>query len=57
MKTASWIIRDRFTGRVECETFVEPVTPLSDNLEAVPVLQHLQELNTPGTLARKWMMR
>lgn len=47
MKTASWILREKSTGRVICETFdVRAVQALNtEKYEAVPILQYLQELN------------
>lgn len=47
MNTASWVIREKATGRVICETF-NPVAAMNVNeekYEAVPILQHLQEMN------------
>lgn len=58
MKIASWVIRHKDTGMVIHETFnrflAENVNKDPNfELEAVPILQHLQEINTEGTLARK----
>ena len=43
----SWVLRERATGRVICETFDErKVKALNtERYEAVPILQHLQEVN------------
>ena len=44
----SWIIRDRKTGQVFLETFSRAAADIVNNteqLEAVPVRQHLAELN------------
>lgn len=57
----SWVIRDRVTGQAVAETFTkefaEVVNAHSKNFEAVPILQHLQELNTEGTNACAWAAR
>lgn len=47
MKTASWVIREKETGRVVLETFDERVLKLKlkDEYELVPILEHLQSLN------------
>jgi hypothetical protein len=47
MKTASWVIRNKATGAVICETFdPRKVAALNTaKYEAVPILRHLQELN------------
>jgi hypothetical protein len=47
MRTASWILRDKTTKQVICETFEQRHV---DNLntakyEAVPILEYLQSLN------------
>ncbi len=45
-RTASWVIREKETRRVICETFSErAVAALKPKYEAVPILQYLQELN------------
>ena len=47
MRTASWVIRERASGRVILETF-DPVIVERLNAgryEAVPILAYLQELN------------
>jgi len=46
-QTASWIIRNRSTKAVICETFDErKVKALNtEKYEAVPILAYLQELN------------
>lgn len=60
-KPASWVIREKGTGKVVMETFdPKKVDALNTaKYEAVPILQHLQELNrsikggqTPGDLKR-----
>jgi hypothetical protein len=46
-KPASWILREKETGAVICETF-DPAKVAALNTakyEAVPILQYLQELN------------
>lgn len=46
MRTASWVIRERATGRVICETYNPDVIPLlKPEFEAVPILEYLQSLN------------
>lgn len=47
MKTASWVIRERATGRVLFETFLPSLVAALNTAryEAVPILQHLQEFN------------
>lgn len=47
MKTASWVLRDKATKQVVCETFdARKVAALNtDKYEAVPILDYLQELN------------
>lgn len=51
--TSSWVLRETVTGRVIAETFdANKVAALNTaRYEAVPVVQHLHEVNTPGTLA------
>lgn len=47
MRTASWVIRDRATKAVICETF-NPKSVAALNAakyEAVPILEYLQSLN------------
>lgn len=45
-RTASWVIREKETGRVICETFNGEALPfLKSKYEAVPILTYLQELN------------
>ena len=42
---ASWVIRDRATGRVICETFsAAMVKYLPPAYEAVPILEYLQSV-------------
>lgn len=47
MKTASWVIRDKATGRAVFETFnpalARAVNPAK--FEAVPILEYLQSVN------------
>jgi hypothetical protein len=47
MKTASWVIRDKTTNAVICETFnarvVEAIN--TERYEAIPILRYLVELN------------
>jgi hypothetical protein len=47
MKTASWVIREKATGRVICETFSRRLVDALNikRYEAVPLLQYLCELN------------
>lgn len=47
MKTASWVLRNKVTKEVICETFDErKVNALNtEKYEAVPILAYLQELN------------
>jgi len=45
-RTASWVIREKETGRVICETFNErAVAALKPTYEAVPILEYLQDMN------------
>lgn len=59
MERESWIIRNRVTGEVIAETWLPHVVAALNiaKYEAVPVLQHLQEVNRPGTLAYAWIRR
>jgi hypothetical protein len=47
MKTASWVIREKSTGKVICETFNPSVVAALnvDKYEAVPILEYLVSLN------------
>lgn len=46
MRTASWVIRERATGRVILETFnAKLLDRLKPEYEAVPILEYLQSLN------------
>jgi len=47
MKTASWVIREKSTGKVIMETFdPKKVAALNTRkYEAVPILEYLQKLN------------
>jgi hypothetical protein len=53
MKPASWVIRERATGRVICETFDErKVAALNvPKYEAVPIGAYLASLNKPRAAA------
>lgn len=55
----SWVIRNAVTGETVCETWSKAIAtrPLKPGYECVPVLQHLQELNRPGTPAYNWARR
>ncbi len=44
-RTASWVIRNRDTGEVICETFQDIGHKLKPEFEAVPILEYLQSLN------------
>jgi len=46
-RTASWVIRNRDTKEVVCETFNPRFVALLNTAkyEAVPILEYLQELN------------
>jgi hypothetical protein len=54
MKTASWILREKATKRVICETFSKRIVDAinRDKYEAVPILEYLvslnKQLNTEG---------
>jgi len=54
-RDSSWVIRNKATGEVMLETFdKKKVDALNtEKYEAVPVQQHLGEINTPGTLANE----
>ena len=47
MKTASWVIRERATKTVICETFNQNVVARLNTAryEAIPILDYLVELN------------
>ena len=47
MKTASWIIRNKLTKEVVCETFNPAVVAALNTVkyEAVPVLEYLTSIN------------
>jgi len=53
MRTASWVLREKGTGRVIAETFdPEKVARLNTvRYEAVPILDHLVGLNAAIKLA------
>lgn len=46
-RTASWVIREKETGRVICETFSKCLVSALNTAtyEAVPILEYLQSLN------------
>lgn len=46
-KDSSWVIKDKLTGEVLFETFQKSLVDKinKDKYVAVPILQHLQELN------------
>lgn len=46
-KNISWVIREKVTGRVICETFNHKAVDAlnTDRYEAVPILEYLQSLN------------
>jgi len=47
MKTASWVIIDKYTGAVLFETFQASIIPKINTAryDAVPILTYLQQLN------------
>jgi hypothetical protein len=47
MKTASWVIREKATGRVLFETFSRKIVAAINTAryEAVPILQYLVSIN------------
>jgi len=50
-RTASWVIREKESGRVICETFEQRCVDAlnTQKYEAVPILAYLQSLNrAPG---------
>lgn len=51
----SWVIRHKETGKVICETFDKRKLRYLNTVhyEAVPVVQHLSEVNDPETRAGK----
>jgi hypothetical protein len=57
--TASWVIRNKDTGEVIQETFQKSVADKinTDKYEAVPAMQHLQEMNDPDSKVRKYAER
>jgi hypothetical protein len=48
METASWVIREKATGRVIAETFSQRAVGAlnTEKYEAVPIQQYLASLNT-----------
>lgn len=57
--SASWVIRETASGKVMFETFNKATADRINKrrYEAVPALQHLQELNRRDTLASRYMRR
>jgi hypothetical protein len=55
-KDSSWIIRNKETGEVIQETFQKSVADKvnKDKYEAVPALQHLQEMNDSNSKVRRF---
>jgi hypothetical protein len=51
MENASWVIREKSTGKVICETFNPRVVAALnvDKYEAVPILQYLVSINGSST--------
>jgi len=51
--TASWIIREKATGKVICETFdARKIAALNtEKYEAVPIREYLASLNKPAHYA------
>jgi hypothetical protein len=47
LRTASWVIREKETKKVICETFSRRMIDSLNTLkyEAVPILEYLQEFN------------
>lgn len=47
MKTASWVIKEKSTGKVLFETFESKIVDAlnTDKYLAVPILEYLQSLN------------
>lgn len=47
LRTASWILRDKATKKVICETFEQRTVDRlnTEKYEAVPILAYLQSLN------------
>ena len=54
MRTASWVIQEKATGRVLFETFSARVAEAINRTryEAVPILEYLQALNRSIKLSR-----
>lgn len=52
MQTASWVIREKESGNVICETFnAQLVAALNTaKYEAVPILEYLQDFNQRARL-------
>jgi hypothetical protein len=60
--SASWVIRDTRTGEPKLESFDKAkcehiLKCAASHYEIVPILQHLQEINRPGTLVYAWARR
>lgn len=55
----SWIIRDKRTGEPVTEVFSHAAADAinTDRYEAVPAMQHLQELNAPESMASQFARR
>lgn len=53
--TTSWVIRERATGRVVCETFSRRVVDAinAEKYEAVPIHEYLVSLNAASRLTEK----
>lgn len=47
MQTASWVIREKATGRVICETFNAAIVRALNTAkyDAIPIMAYLQSLN------------
>lgn len=50
METASWVIREKATGKVVMETFDKKKVDALNvaRYEAIPILEHLGSLNKPA---------
>lgn len=58
-RDSSWVIRDKETGEVIQETFQKSVADKvnTEKYEAVPILQHLQEMNESDSKVRKYALQ
>lgn len=47
--TASWVVRDKQSGKVILETYEKRVVDAlnTERYEAVPIIEHLASLNSP----------